>query len=227
MGYENVLDIIEKACRKTNLLPDASILIDNYIKTVRRVIVGDSDLERICKEIYAKHQKALDLIFENRPDRVSEVAEILKEWAKKMTEEGEIQVVLDKCSKTYTRFKTKSASEIFPDAEEPKSGWNTKNNYFYEIVNRSSNEFYIQLAFSSKNMPADLKNVCDRIIERYSFGQQKENWQWRAPFKTEIGKIGDELSEEKIYEELSKGLDKIKAFEQGLRCWLDQEAINS
>lgn len=222
MGYQDVLDIVENARRKVKLLPDAELLIDNYVETIRRDIVGDERLAQICADIYAKHQKALDLIFENKPDRASDVAEIFRQWATEMTEKGELVVVVDKCAKTYTRFKTKGMSELIPDAEEAQSGWKTKNHYFYELYNNGGNEFFIQLVFSSKNIPDSLKDMCERINVYYPSRQQKANWQWRTPFTTKRSKIEEEVSKEKIYEQLNKKLNVIKAFEQKLKGQLEQ-----
>jgi len=222
MGYQDILDIVENARRKVKLLPDAELLINNYVETIRRDIVGDERLAQICAEIYVKHQKALDLIFENKPDRASDVAKIFWQWAMEKTDKGEIIVVLDKCNKTYTRFKTKGMSELLPDAEEEKSGWNTKNHYFYEIINNGGNEFYIQLAFSYKNIPDNLKDMCERINVYYPSKQQKANWPWRIPFRTKHSKIEDEISKEKIYEQLNMKLKEIIAFEGKLKGRLEQ-----
>lgn len=223
MGYQNLLVIIENARRKVKLLPDAELLIDNYVETIRRDIMVDERLAQICAEIYVKHQKALDLIFENKPDRASEVAEIFRQWATQMTEKGELEVVLDKCTKTYTRFKTKAMSELLPDAEEAQSGWNTKNHYFYELYNNGRTTFSIQLVFSSKNITDRLKAMCERINVYYPSKVQKENWLWRTQFITKKSKIEEEISEEKIFDQLNKWLGEIKAFEQKLKGHLEQE----
>ena len=216
MGYQDVLTIIEKAKKKTKLLPDAELLINNYIETIRRAIVGDEKLAKICADIYAKHQKALDLIFENKPDKALNLAEILKTWAIEKTDAGEIDVVLDKTSKTYTRFKTQKMSEILPDSTTSTSGWNTANYYFFEIINNQGNEFYIQCALSSKDIPADLMATCEKINHFYPSKKQKTNWQWRTPFSTKHAQVDDELSEEAIYAHLDKMLEKVKAFEEDL-----------
>ena len=204
MSYIEVIRIIENTCKKTKLLPEAEMLINNYIEAIRRDIVGDERLAKICSEIYSKHKRALDLIFENKPDRASDVAEYFRNWGIQKTKEGEIEIVLDKCSKTYTRFKTPTMSTILPDAEEALSGWNTKNHYFYEIINNGGTDFYIQISFSSKNIPDDLRAICDEINKHYPSRQQKVNWQWRLPFKTKTSKIDFETSEEKIHELLDK-----------------------
>lgn len=222
MSYGNILHIVENARQKTKLLPEASILIDNYIDTIRRDIVGDTKLARICAEIYAKHQKALDLIFENKPDRASQLADIMHSWAMMMTEKGELEYVSDKSAKSYTRFKTKTMSELMPDSISSKSGWGTSNYYFYEIRNIDGREFFMQFSVSSRDIPEDLRVVCDRINRVYPSRMQKANWQWRTPFVTKHSKISDdeELSEEKIYEQLTKHFEEIKHFEAKLSAAL-------
>ena len=216
MGYEDVLSIIENVSHKVKLLPEVTLLIDNYIDTIRRDIVGDEKLARICAEIYAKHQKALDLIFENKPDRASQFADILHDWANMMMEKGELIYAAEKSGKTYTRFKTKIMSDLMPDAEEAISGWGTHNYYFYEIYNNDGKEFHIQLVLNSKNIPDDLRLVCDRLSELRPPKQHKDNWQWRTLFSTRNNKVDEELSEERIFEQLSKRFAEIKAFEADL-----------
>lgn len=215
MSYQDVLDIVERAKAKTKLLPEAELLIDNYIQTVRRDIVGDENLAKICAEIYAKHQRALDLIFEHKPDRASLLAAVFIAWAKKKTEAGEIELVPDKCGKSYTRFKTATMSKILPDSETAESGWGTPNYYFYEICN--GGEFFIlHLSLSSNNIPDDLMQVCDEINKHYPSKVQKENWKWRTPYSGRKIHVDEDMSEEKIFHQLDKELEKIKEFEQDL-----------
>lgn len=220
MGYQEVLNIIESAHQKVKLLPDAELLINNYVNTIRRDIVGDERLAQICADIYAKHQKALDLIYENRPDRAADIAAIFRAWAIAKTEQGEIEFVPEKSNKTYTRFKTKGMSEILPDSAHPLSGWGTTNYYFYEIRNTDGREFWIQLALSSKDIPEDMKLTCENINTYYPSRQQKTNWLWRTPFSTRHTKLEEELSEEKIFEQLDKKLSEVKAFEADLKTKL-------
>ena len=216
MGYQDVLNIIEAERTKKKLLPEVELLVDNYIQTVRRDIVGDENLAKICAEIYAKHQRALDLIYENRPDKAFLLAEIVQAWAKEKTTADEIEVVLDKCSKAMTRFKTGTMSQILPDSKDTLSGWNTSNYYFYEIRNFEGNAFIVSLAVSSHDIPDDLLEMCNRIIAVFPSKIQKNNWQWRKHFATRKIKVDDELNEEKIYQHLDKCLNEVKVFEKEL-----------
>lgn len=217
MSYEDVLSIISNARSKVQLLPDAELLIDNYVEAIRRDIVGDERLAQICAAIYAKHQRALDLIFENKPDRASDVADIFKRWTVMKAATGQIVAAPEKCCKSYARFKTPFMTEILPDVDGAQSGWNTPNYYFYEICNNGGLGFRIQLALSSRNIPAELRAVCDRINAHFPSRQQKENWQWRTPFSTRSSKIDEELDEDKVYEQLDKRFDEVLAFENKLK----------
>ena len=213
MSYQDVLEIIEKARSRSTVLPEVGLLIDNYIETVRRVVVGDEKLARICADIYAKHKRALDLIYENRPDRISELAEIFRKWAREKTNEGLIKLNPDKCSKSYTRFTTEEMSAVLPE-DGLLGGWNSNNHYFFEIViNSQAKDFWIQFVVSSLNMTEEMKLVAERINEISPSKQQKQNWQWRTHLSSHKVKVEEELSEEKIFEQLDKLLKEIKAGE--------------
>ncbi|MGI2260283.1 PD-(D/E)XK nuclease family protein [Shewanella sp. GXUN23E] len=69
LGYPQVI-----ACL-TELMTDyghqiptaASIAIEHYITLFKRYFMEDTEIAQLCRRIYKKHQKALDLIFEHRP----------------------------------------------------------------------------------------------------------------------------------------------------------------
>ena len=224
MSYTDVLSIIENARKKTRLLPDPALLIDNYLDTIRRDIVGDEELTRICLDIYAKHQKALDLIFENRPDKASNLAETIKKWAVDKTAKGEITVDENKCNKAYIRFTTDYMSSIMPESETPDSGWNTKNHYYYEVKNIEGNAFYIQLSFSARNMTTEQRTICDKINRHSPAKHKKENWQWRVCFSSKRCKVKEDSTEEKIFEALNEQLKELQGFEGGLKAYLASQA---
>ena len=108
-------------------------------------------------------------------------------------------------------------SEILPDAENALSGWNTKNFYFYEIVNRGGYDYKMHFSVSSKNIPDDLRKICDRINEIFPAKMQKENWQWRNHFHTSKRKIDEIIDEEELMKNLDADWMKIKDFEKRLK----------
>ena len=54
--------------------------IRSYLNTLRRETMENNEIIELCQQIYAEHKEALDLIFENRPDRLQNVSEFFKEW---------------------------------------------------------------------------------------------------------------------------------------------------
>jgi hypothetical protein len=79
----------------------AGHFLDQYIEILRRYFMGEKELEKLCREIYFKHQKALDLIFEFKPDIYSEISGYLEELIL-----SSLEFELDTSSKTYVRFKS-------------------------------------------------------------------------------------------------------------------------
>jgi hypothetical protein len=61
--------------------------------------VSESEIAELCRQIYRKHRRALDLIFEHRPDATAAMSEYLQA----LTSESE-RVLPDASSKSYIRF---------------------------------------------------------------------------------------------------------------------------
>ena len=59
----------------------------------------NNEIIELCQQIYAEHKEALDLIFENRPDRLQNVSEFFKEWCKKQHEKGLIYLDEEKIAR--------------------------------------------------------------------------------------------------------------------------------
>ncbi len=152
--------------------------------------------------------------------RLTDIAGILREWT---VERDAVVENLAKCNRTYTRFTTSAMSDILPDIPDAPSGWNTYNHYFYEIVNRSGKGVYIQLALSSRNATEDFMAMCEQINEYYPSKFQKDDWQWRNPFKTSTVGISDDLSKEAIFAGLDECLKEIQAFEANLKQKLEAQ----
>jgi hypothetical protein len=78
--------------------PDVQTALRHYAQLLRRHIMPDSDIAQLCQRIYRKHQRALDLIFEHRPDLQGEMRDFLV----KMIEETP-GMALDHPTKTWIR----------------------------------------------------------------------------------------------------------------------------
>lgn len=226
MGYHDVLSILEPIVDSIPLSDGANLLINDYLEIIRRDIVEDQELAEVCKDIYEKHRAALDLLFENRPDRAYSLAEIFKKWAQEKTALGEIVFDPVHSSKSYTRFQTPTMSEILPDAPGTVSGWGCPSHYFWEITQDRGESYRLILSFSSKDLPLSQKYMVEGIVEACQeggFGYTKKlnpNWQWRTQFKVDSVKVGEDIDEEEVYDNLNKMLERAFEFEGKLRAAL-------
>ncbi len=70
LGYGAVCTIVDGILeeRDSDLSPDVRVAMRHYTDMVRRHIVDDPEITRLCRSIYRKHKKAFDLIYEKRPN---------------------------------------------------------------------------------------------------------------------------------------------------------------
>ena len=105
IGYDDICDIIEYIIRaKGNLIGDeVRIFLSHYTEMLRRQVMVNSEIQDLCKSIYEKHQKALDLILEHKPDLQTDIRNYLVELI------GiESELVLDYSSKSGIGFGVKA-----------------------------------------------------------------------------------------------------------------------
>lgn len=146
--------------------------------------------------------------------RLSEVAGVLREWT---VSQPEIKENLARCNRTLTRFTTEQMSEIFPDLPGVPSGWGTDNHYFYEIVNRTGDKVYIQLALSSKNATEDFLEICDHVSALPIVRPRRDGWKWWTIFRTESVDIGVSSDKQEIFAKLNLCIEQVWAFEKELK----------
>jgi hypothetical protein len=101
LSYNDIVILIEQLQKRKQDTIGEEIysFINQYKEILRRHIVEDSDIQEICRRIYKKHKKALDLIYEFRPDKASEIHEIAVAVLN-----AEPTVIVDHSSKRYVRF---------------------------------------------------------------------------------------------------------------------------
>ena len=79
LSYEVVCQIIETLAtsRSSSLGADVLAVMNHYTRMLRRHIVDDPAIADLCQRLYQKHRRALDLIYEHRPDRQSDISEFI------------------------------------------------------------------------------------------------------------------------------------------------------
>lgn len=105
LDYSDVATLVEETVRRKSdqLSEDVRRFLTHYVDMVRRHIVEDSELQALSRVIYEKHRRALDIIFEHRPDRASEIKDLLLAAI-----DSHDSLAPDHSSKAYIRFLPKS-----------------------------------------------------------------------------------------------------------------------
>lgn len=100
-----VCETLEHVIRaKGNVLSDAvRMLLEHYVEMVRRQVVFNSEIQDLCRKVYTKHRKALDLIFQYKPDVQLDIQHYLTELI-----EAQTSILKDDQSKSYVRFVPKA-----------------------------------------------------------------------------------------------------------------------
>ena len=132
INYHDIIKIITHIIdnKSASIGEKILIFISHYREMFRRYIMENSEIQEICKKIYKKHKKALDLIFEYKPDKILENHDFIIDVIRKRSE-----IILDSESKKFIRFIPKSLDFIKKDGD----GWTkSKRILLFEIYNDSN-----------------------------------------------------------------------------------------
>jgi hypothetical protein len=80
VDYGIVCEVLDGlvASRASVINPDVKSLLNHYTEMLRRHIVGDSEVARLARQIYHRHKRALDLIYEHRLGALAEIKEVVE-----------------------------------------------------------------------------------------------------------------------------------------------------
>lgn len=88
ISYSAIAEIIESlvVSRTSVLGPDVRTLLSHYAQMLRRNVVNDPEIEALCREIYRKHKRAIDMIVARIPDRRQQILEFCKSYLESSTD---------------------------------------------------------------------------------------------------------------------------------------------
>ncbi len=124
MSYEFILEEITNLIAVYKINDKARLYIEDYIKTIRRNIMEDKEIINICRKIYLKHQEAFDLIFENKPDLISDISDYIYSYLLKNADKFNINV-WDNHNKNCVRF---TPNELVKVCGQMGNGWAYQTN---------------------------------------------------------------------------------------------------
>lgn len=132
ISYQQIIECLNELIERKEYAINQKVIefIEQYISILRRHIVGDVELEKICSKIYYKHKRALDLIYEYKPDLLNDISDMLQEDIK-----NNDTLLLDNCSKSHIRFTTKHLEDVIP-TNPTNEKWTASNRMLlFEINN--------------------------------------------------------------------------------------------
>lgn len=115
------------------------VLLDSYIRLLEEKFMDESEIARTARKIYQQHRRALDVIFEQRPDNLKLVSDKVRALLEKKL--IDVHFVIDSYSKSYIRL-------IPTDWDQPGNrhgnAWsNSKRTMLFELnLNSEKTKFY-------------------------------------------------------------------------------------
>lgn len=211
LTYNDIIEALSEIMENTALLPDVSLMINNYIDVVRRDIVDDRQLIEVCNKIYNKHKKALDLIYSNKTDNKSIIRDTVRDTLLQLTERGKF--VYD--GNYYLRFYSKELDKILPNLEKENSVWKTKYPYIYWIY-VEERQIGIIFEFTSVNVPSETLQKMQTFIDILKPNDNRRlDFEYKRLHRINIELKSDDVVSE-LSEKLSDTIDKLTVWEEKL-----------
>jgi len=136
-SYQDIYEVAKSILEETagSIGEDIYMLLKHYTEMIQRHLMSDNEIVELSKKLYQRHKKALDIIFEHKPDILTETNKFIVEYLEKYSNSG---LVIDHCTKSYVRFAVKHWDKI--DGQKSGDGQWTKSNrvVLFEVINSLS-----------------------------------------------------------------------------------------
>lgn len=204
-NYRIIGDLIEDTIenKKSSLNENVINFILHYKTILRRHIVGESEIERICKQIYKKHQQALDLIFQHKPDMQKTISEYLKSIISKSDE-----TIYDSSGKTNVDFTTPTLENL---VEKISEGWTKSKRILLFDFENTDNHLVLRLYVGPGNL--DYRERLLRFFKEdkqetklFKLAQRTFGKKWHRVYQKEFLRKQD--YDDTTFDELKEKIDK-------------------
>lgn len=200
-SYSTIADLTENLLTyKRDVMNDGTAdFITQYDTILRRYIVGNSEVEQICREIYKKHKDALDLIFQYKPDVELEISEHLQ----RMIGANE-SLIPDYSSKSYTRFITAKLERVI---EKKGEGWTKSKRMLLFEFNNYDMRLVLRLIIGPgpQDYREKLFEFCGSLKSILKLTNKLYGKKWQTVYQKEF--LGKKDFENPIFEDLVEKID--------------------
>jgi len=147
-------DLIE--FKKTSINETILSFLEQYRTIIRRYVVNNPEIERICRDIYKKHKTALDIIFQYKPDIEYDVSQMIQEAIKI---QGDL--ILESAGKTTIKFTSKELDRLIPKSGV---GWTNSGRMLMFEFNNYEKRLALRLIIGPG--PLDIRNKLHEIAKK-------------------------------------------------------------
>lgn len=116
------------------------VLLENYLRLLEEKFMDQSEIARTALRIYQQHRRALDIIFEHRPDNLRMASEKVKALMAEHAEEMGIQI--EPSTKAFIRFIPRSWNHL---GNTHGSGWAGSSRTVLFELNLSGKRPYLSM----------------------------------------------------------------------------------
>jgi hypothetical protein len=103
-SYTQVHHVLKECLQSRNhaIGTEPKVLLENYLRLLEEKFMDESEIARTALKIYQQHRRALDVIFEHRPDNLG----MASEKVRKLLADNAVQlgIKLESSTKFYLRF---------------------------------------------------------------------------------------------------------------------------
>ena len=76
LTYENIVNALNNSCIGKSIPRNASLIIENYIRSINREIIGDEKLAETVREVYRENKEAIDILLDQHKNESSSDSEL-------------------------------------------------------------------------------------------------------------------------------------------------------
>lgn len=216
LSYRDVVEALSDQRGAMELTPDVALIVENYLDVLRRDIVEDERLVEICNKIYAKHKKALDLIFEHRIDGRTRLVDIVKTVLVTLSQENGI-IVAPSSNTSFLAFHTSAMNECLRPLKEANGSWGSECVYTYWLAVQEERICGV-FEIGGWNVPEAEMQIMQRMIDIEKPNDKRRNeFRYKRLFRTGWHQIEESDSMEeavsdcvrKVVRELLKKEEKL------------------
>lgn len=131
ISYEIVVAALKGMLSRMDSTNQAKQFVHHYCKMVEREVMNQSDIEELCRKIYRRHAKALNLIQETIGQGESPMQALLYNTLESLEKDGKIVLCHDKGNYVKPAFHTSALDEYFGTRTDDNGSWGNK--YLYVL----------------------------------------------------------------------------------------------